>query len=810
MRGILSDIWFSVRSLRRTPGYTYVAVITLALGMSASIVVFSLIDAAILRPLPYAQPDRLVVPSWYANHTLLSRDISASAFLLLRERARSFQKVAAIYDVESGANLAAGTVEYVRIARVSGDFFSTLGAIPVAGRTFMPDEDLPGSPHTAVLSYGLAIRDFGELSSALNQNIHINGELYTVIGVMPAEFHFHPDADVWTALQLRGAGADPGNDFRVIARLKDDVTPEQAQQELDSSEAYRMVYQLPEQVTSARLVSSRLQDFVVARVREDLFLFLGAVLFVLLIICINLGVLMAVRASTRGHEVALRFALGAGRWLPTRTFLVETLIVCTAGSVLGLLLAKETMPLAARIFPEVLAGSSPKVDSNIFFFAAILAVVSALASGLAPSLRMPYQALLELLKQSPSTATHSRLQTRTGRILVVVQSALTLTLLAAAGLFLRSFLNLRAVKPGFDPRSVMVAQISLASSHYEKTEATNNLLSGLCRQLESQAGVEDCAAVIGLPFERGLNLMIQPAGNPTKAVYAEYRAISPKYFGTMRISILVGRPFLDSDGANGTPVVIVNRSLARRWWSEQGAIGNYISVGSTLGGVLSDVPRQIVGVAADIHETDLSNAPSPTIFVPMRQVPDHTIELANRTLLASILMRTADNRALLEQVRSSITKADSQLPLARFHSMEQLLSDSLHRRRLYTSAITLFGFFALFLTALGLYGMLRHQLILRMREIGIRIAVGAGRFEIVALIVKDGVLLVNGGVVIGLAAAPFAAKLLATLLYNVNITTMFYVVIGAGIVLELVAALTSWVTVMLATYMEPIDVLRSE
>lgn len=812
MRGLLRDISFSIRSLRRTPRYVYIAVCTLAVGIAANTIVFSFINTAILTVIPYPNPERLAILSWHSNRGMLSRDISASAFLLLRDRARSFESIAAIHDVNPGVNLsAAGRVHYARALGVSGDFFRTLEVFPVTGQSFSRQEEQLDRSQTAVLSYALWAQDFGKAPSVLGQDIRINGEPYTVIGVMPVGFHSYPDADLWIPLPLRPAATDPGNNYRVIARFKEGITPEQAQHELDSAVEYSATYQLRDQVSNPRLVISRLQPFMVARVQQGLALLFGAVLFVLLIACTNLAVLMTVRTSARSQETAIRLALGATRWRLIRIFLVESLIISTLGGTLGLILAKEMIPAVAWLVPlDAPLATNRAIDARVICFTFVLSIFTGLLFGLAPALRMSHRKVVELLRLSSNTVTRSVPQVRVGRVLVVAQSALTFMLLTVVGLFLRSFLALHAIQPGFASDGIWVAQLSLASQRYQTTASTARLLDQLCDQVQYLNQAEICASTVGLPLESGPNLVVHPTETPQENVYVEYRAVSSGYFQIMQIGLLEGRPFSPSDTIRNAPVAIVNQSLARRWWPGKPAVGHFTSISSELGPAFSDPPRRVIGVAADIHETDLAQSPSPTIYVPVDQVPDRTTEFTNGSLLTSIIVRTSDPGSMLERLRKGVSDADPDLSVASFRAFAQIVYESLARRLFYTTLITASGIFALLLTAIGVYGLFNYQLALRAREIGIRMALGARRSKLVNLVVKEGILLVGIGILIALPAAPFESRLTGIMLYNGPDKFNLSVLVIAAAVLEIVAAVTSLAAAVRTTSIEPMVALRTE
>jgi putative ABC transport system permease protein len=811
MRVLFQDIGYALRSLRRTQAFACIVIVTLAFGIAANTVVFTLINAAVLRPLPYPNPGQLTVLSWYGSKGLLSNDISASAFLKLREQARSLQGVAAVHNVDMGVNVvAAGKSQYANALHVSDDFFRTLGVLPSLGRTFAPEEEQPGGPHSAILSYALWARDFDKSLSTIGRDVRINGEQYTVVGIMPAEFRSFPDADLWLPLQLDVTAAAPGNDYRVIARLRDTVTLQDAQHELSSSNQYKETYPLLAHVGEARLVISGLQPFIASGIQRSLTLLFGAVVFVLLITCTSLAVLLTVRASARNQEVGIRLALGSSRGRLIRIFLLESLIIAGLGGIFGLILAKEAIPLVLWLapinFPSV---TNIQIDLRVLLFTLIVSVFTAFLFGLIPALNMSRGNLTELLGQSSKTATSNARQTRMARVLVLTQSALTFILLAGAGLLLRSFLNLQTVPLGFNFDNLWVAQVSLAAHRYDTTAASSRLLQRLGTQIQNFSGVDSTASTSGLPLEKGMNLVIFPSEKPENNIYTEYRIVSSDYFRVMRIAVIAGRSFSTLDHAQANPSAIINESLAKRLWPEQSALGRYIAIGSTLGGVFSDSPRQIIGVVADTRDAGLSQAPSPTLFVPLDQASDRITEFANHTLLTSIIIRTSNRANLSTQLRNTMELADSDLSLASLRPFDQVISTSLAEPRFYTVLISAFGLFTVLLTGIALYGLLSYRLVLRTREIGIRIALGARRPGVVGLILKEGFVLVAIGVILGLVAAAFETKVFGTMLYNVG-DSAFGVLVIAAAVLGAVAILASLLTATRVLSIEPIVALRTE
>ncbi len=810
MGPILHDLQYAWRALRRTRGFTSICTGTLAVGIAANVLVFSVVNAVMLRPLSYADSSRLVRFGWQGPENIHLQDISADALFMLQERARCFQSIAAVQSRDVGVNLStASPSQYVKALWVSAGFFATVGVAPAQGRAFSSEEDSYGGDHVVVLSFDLWRRSFGT-NSVVGRDLRINGEPYKIIGVMPEEFHSYPEADLLIPLQLSPANANPGNDYRVIARLKDGVTVAGAQRELDSTPEYRFTFPMRERANEVRLLVQELELTMVAKVRSSLVLLFSAVIFVLLITCTNLAVLLTVRASARSHEIAIRAALGSSRARLLRLALFESLWIAGLGGLIGIALAQEMIRVIVWLIPTDLPLRGPiSIDYRVALFAIFLSLLTALIFGLGPAFKFSRVNLSEMMKQASSNSTETLQQMRSGRALVAVQSGLTLVLVVGAASLLRTFYVFHAVPPGFDSRHVWVAQISLAARRYAGTAETMRLLQKIREQIQADPGVEAVGSVTGLPLENGLNLMVHSPNDPDKSAQIQYRITDGNYFQAMHIPIVAGRTFSAQDQPGSTPAAIVNETLARLWWPGESAIGHLTGTGSTSSGRFSDTPREIVGVSADVHEASLADPPPPTIFIPLNQTSSNICSFINKAFLTSVVVRTRSQINLSESFRTMLDSADSDLSLASFRPLSEVVSHSLARERFYASLITAFGVFALLLTAVGLYGLLSYQLVLRAREMGIRMAVGARRWEVVGLVVRQGVQPVLIGLVAGLASIPFLKRALGLMLYNLTSAT-FGVFVGAAALLGTVALLTGLLTAVRATAIEPMVVLRTE
>jgi putative ABC transport system permease protein len=803
----LQDVIFSFRSLRRNCRFTCVAVFTLALGIAGNTAVFSVTNATLLRPLPYPEPNRLVILHW-----LSQGDISAAAFFMVKNHTHSFSFISALYPVDVGVNIAAtGPPQYVKALSVSKDFFPTLGILPVMGNTFQDELDRPNTPRMAVLSYRLWTRLFDKDPSAIGGDLRVNGQTHRIIGIMPREFSFYPEADIWLPLQLSSSSADPGSDYMVIGRLADGISRQQAQHELDQlAREYPLTY-LPSGPRGT-LVVRGLQDFLVDSEREGLAILFAAVALVFLIACTNVAVLVLVRATANTQALAIRVAFGPGKGCLIRLLLTENLLLSVTGGLLGLILAKESFPLILSLWPADLPlSASLRVDGRVLLFTFAVSVLSPLLFGLAPALKLSRVNIVQALARTSRTASASTEQVRTLGLLVFGQMALCVMLLVGTMLLLKSLFNLYAVPLGFDPEHLVVAQVSLAGDRYRTTISSAHLVDQIVEQLRALPGVDSVSAVNGLPLESGLNLPIYPSDRPQVLDHAvEYRPVTPGYFSTLRIPLRTGRGFFASDNAGTAPVAIINETMAHRWWPGASAIGHFVNLSDELGSQFADAPRQIVGVVSDIHEKGPSLPPPPTIFVPTGQTPDNLTAFSNKVFLTSIAVRVFPRIDLSNQIRSAIQSVDPTLPVASLRLFSQVVDKSLATQRFVILLTAAFSSFALLLTAIGIHGLLGYQVRLRTREIAVRLALGGSRARVGRMVIQRLAKLVSFAFLVGLAGSLILRNLLGGLLYNVHGGDWTVVIVSTGLLLGLVATLVSLLTAIRAASIEPMAVLRDE
>jgi len=802
----IRDLSLSLRSLRRSPGFTSLAVLTLALGIAGNTVIFSVLNATLLKSLAYPEPQRLTIVRWTDQPA-----VSVPAFLMLEKRAHSFASLAAWYPFDVGANVSAtGSPQYVRALSVSKDFFQTLGVPLEIGNAFGSEETQPNAPNTAVLSYRLWTQMFNRDRSAVGSTLWVNGKSCRVLGVMPQRFRSYPDADVWLPLQFTLGSADPGSNYRVMGRLADGVSRQQAQYELDGlAREYRSIY--PESPRKETLIVESLQAFLVENEREGLAILFAAVAFLFLIACANVAILILVRGAASTPLIAIRAALGPSRSRLVLSLLSESLWLSFAGGLLGLILAKESLPLILRLWPADLPFAARlAIDGRVLIFTLAVAVLSPLLFGLAPALKLSGVNVARALARTSRSASSSAETVRVVRILVFVQMALTVMLLTGTMLLVKSLMNLYSEPLGFDPNNLVVGQVSLATDNYQTTRSLEFLLVRVLKQLEALPGVHAAAATHGLPLDQGLNLVLHPVETPSVLDHDdEYRPVTSDYFTTLRIPLHSGRFFSSNDFAGSPPVAIINETMARRWWPGASAIGHYIQVDKQLGPQFADVPRRIVGVVGDIHEKGLDIPPPTTVYVPISQTPDPIMAFSNKTFLTSIVVRTSSEIDLSHEIRSAVQSVDPSLPLASFRQYDEVIDRSLANRRFIARLTTAISAFAFLLAVIGVYGLLNYQVRLRAREIAIRMAVGASRADTLRMVVKQGTNPILFAVLAGLAGSFIIKRLLGSLLYNVRGSSVV-LILTTGLVLVLVATLISFLTAFRAASVEPMAVLRNE
>ncbi len=807
MATLYKDLRYGMRMLVKNPGFTAVAVITLALGIGANTAMFSVIYGVLLRPLPYPEPERIVEISRTMHGEYGYSGFDAGAYDFWREHREPFQYLAA--STGSGANLVgAGRPERIDVRRVSTEYFDVYGVRPFLGRSFRADEDRLGGPNVAVLNFSLWQEHFGGDPSAIGRTVLLDGTPYTVIGVMPIDFASIPSAQLWTTLEPVRNTVGGGQNFSVFARLKPGVSAQRASSYLASlaqpfvEQHYQWMPGRDRQFVSFR--ATPYIHMVTQDVRTPLLVLFAAIGFVLLIACVNVANLLLARVAARNREIALRTALGAGRVRIVRQLLTESVLLALLGGALGLLVAFWGLHSLLSLAPDALPRTQDvSLNGGALLFTGGVAVLTGILFGLAPALQAWRTNLNESLKEGETRATFSLRGRRLSAVMVSGEIALALLLLIGSGLLIRTFAGLLSTDPGFDPQNMLTLEIWTTGTKYDSTPALNNFYDGLVRHIEAIPGVKSAAVVAaGLPLERGIN--VNPGvlvGGRLEYPSVDYREVTPAYFRTLGLPLLVGRFFTPADSTTSAKVAMINASFARQYFHNQNPVGQNLT--------LDHDSLDVVGVVGDVRSSLDEPAPS-TFFVPMAQADFAGDQFLQGWCPISILVRTTVKPlALSRAVEDAVRDANPDIPIGHVRSMEELLAISLALKRLQMTLMGIFAGLALALAAVGIYGVLSHWVRQRTHEIGVRIALGAGISEVLGLVVKQGAILAAIGIAVGLAAAFGLTRLMTSLLYGVRPTDPLTFAL-VPLVLAGVALLASYIPARRATRIDPMEALRYE
>ncbi|MGH9387283.1 MAG: ABC transporter permease [Vicinamibacterales bacterium] len=808
---MLSNLWsvirYAARLLFRTPGVTFVAALILTVGIGANTTIFTIVDAVLLRALPYADPAAIF--TLWQNNTLegIQRDkVSPSNFLDWRERSRSFAAMVAVRPWR---------YEYIRnnepdtlpASLVSEEFFDVLGVKPLYGRTLSPDDYRQGRNDVIVVGYELWRERFGGNPGVIGETLRFDDSQLTIVGVMPPGFYFlSKERQIWAPFLLderyRRQRASPY--LEVVARLKSGVTIDQAQTEMDVI-GKLLASEYPKANLGIGIAVVPLSEYVVSHVRPVLWVLFGAVSFVLLIACANVGNLLLARASQRAREFAIRGALGATRTRLMRQFLVESLLVAVLGGIGGIILAYWTLHMSLALTPIDLPRIEEiHVSARVLISTLAVSVVVALGAGLAPSLSVSQPDVLQKLKDSGPTGTSGPTRHRMRDGLVVVEVALALVLLAGAGLLMRSFVTLVRVDPGFVPDRVVALEVNIWDRHPTPAQQSQFFRQSLDR-LASVSGVEVAGAVTALPFQGESNIELESAfaieGRPPVRSEDEptthVTIAAGEYFRAMRIPLLRGRPFNERDDSQAPPVVIVTASLARRFWPNEDPIGRRIVFRTErFAGA-----REIVGLVGDVRHTGLDDVPRSEVFVPHAQLPFGTM---------TFVVRASDDPVtVLPAVKKAIWEIDSAQVFERIVTLEQLIAGTLGARRFYLWLFGAFAAIALVLAAGGLYAVVSFVTTQRTHEIGLRVALGARPRDIFRLIVGQGMRPTLIGVGLGVMAALAVTRFLEGFLFGITPTDpMTFLLVS--MVLTGIAGAATYIPASRALTVDPIVALRQQ
>jgi putative ABC transport system permease protein len=810
METLIQDIRYGLRLLIKRPGFTAVALVALALGIGANTAIFSVVNAVLLRQLPYRDPSRLVMV--WENNRRSGRSqnvISPANFLDWRDQNTVFEDMAMFIDFRFNLSGVDDPEELPgQIAQVN--LFDVLGVNAAMGRTFAPENSERGRDNVVILSHGIWQRRYGGDPDIVGKSIMLNGESNTIVGVMPSGFQLYvkqgsqigKPVEIWLPWTYNPrARVRAGRAWMSVARMKPDVTLTQAQTEMDSIAA-RFEEQYPEFDKGWGATVVPIREQFVGEIKKALLILLAAVGFVLLIACANVANLLLARAATRQKEIAIRTALGAGRRRVIRQLLTESVLLSLIGGGAGLLLALWGTDLLLALSPKDLLGvDRVALDRPVLAFTAAVSLITGVLFGLAPAIAASRTNLNETLKEGGRDSTSGGRSRRIRNAFVVAEVALALVLLVGSGLMIKSLWRLQSVNPGFDSSKLLTARLLLPASKYKDSQRTE-FFKQLVERLQALPGVRSATAIDALPFggpgsATGFFISGQPAPAAGEKPVCDVRVIEPNFFDVMGIPLLEGRTFTDREAAQVSRVVVVNKALADLYFQGEDAIGKRIAID------MSDnpVPSEIVGVVGDAKYAGVDVDARPMAYWP------HP-ELA-RSFMTMIVRTESDPLTLAAALRHEVQAIDKDQPVADVRTMEQLMSSSIARTRFSAMLLVVFASVALVLAAVGIYGVMAYSVEQRTHEIGIRMALGAGRGDVVAMVVRQGMMLAGAGVVVGLGAAWALTRFLASLLYQVSATdTASFVSIS--IALGIVALAASLIPAYRATKVDPMVALRYE
>jgi putative ABC transport system permease protein len=803
MESFRQDIRYGFRILRKSPGSTVVAVIALALGIASTTAIFSVVDEVLLHPLPYPDSGRIVFVSQKLRSTGADASASPANYLDWVAQNHSFSYMAASRGFQ-GSLTGGERPERIRFTIVSADFFPLFSVNPLLGRGLLVEDEKAGKDHVVVLSYGLWKSRFGSDRGLVGHNITLNGEPYTVVGVMPANFAPDDYGELWMPSPWDvpphplAPDKDPrplrdSNYFEVWARLKPEVTLEQARAEMGAI-ARRLEKQYPDSDTDVGINVVAMQENFVSDIRPALLLLVAAVVLVLLIGCANVANLLLARATERAKEVFIRSALGASRLRLVRQLLTESILLALIGGVLGVLLAAWAVPaLLALSPPDISDFKHMGLDPEVLGFSIAVSVLSGILFGMAPSFHASRENLSGSLKEGERGSTSSRGRTRSA--LVVVEVGLSLVLLISAGLIVKSFVRLVNVDPGFNPDRLLVFSVGLPPSASPAQQDAFYLQ--VQERLQSVPGVQSVGAVSRLPLAGGNSSRTFMIAGSDQGHSADMRVSTPSYFQAMGIPLLKGRNLSQQDSQSSVQVAVVNETLARTVFSGQDPIGKYIT---DFGPALARL--QIVGVIGNVRHQGLETAPRAEVYLPFGEAHWPSVFMVVRS-------KTSDPLALTSAVQAAVWSVDKDVPLANLRSMQDVIANSVARRRFTMLLLAIFAGLAMLLAAVGLYGVMSYTVSQRTHEIGIRMALGAQKPDVLKLVVSQGMSLVALGLALGVVASVAATRLMSGLLFGVSATDpmVFGMVVA---LLASVALAANYVPARRATKVDPMVALRHQ
>ena len=807
---MLNDLRYGIRALRRNPAVTVAAVVALALGISSNTAMFSLADAFLFKPLALKHPDRLVMlPETRGDHPIAgTSNVSPANFEDWKRQAQSFEGLAACEMISFNIT-GQGDPEGALGDRVSSGFFELLEAQPAMGRVFRPEEDQPGREQEVILSFGLWQRRYAADARIIGKTVRLDGRPFTVVGVMPKDFHFPKGAELWRPMAMgdRERAVRGPRYMDVVARLKPGVTVRQAGAEMDVI-ANRLAQAYPQTNRGWRVRVMSVRDFLVGDLTNTYtWMLLGAVGFVLLIACANVANLQFARATFRAKEIAVRTALGASRWGVVRLLLTESILLGVVGAVGGIWLAQwDVEMIQAHMPPEIARWVSGwdqiHLDGRTLLFTALVAVIAGVVSGLAPALESSRPNLNETLKEGVRGSSSGRSGSGLRSVLLVGEIALALVLLVGAGLMVKGVHGLIAINDNLAPQSVLTMRITLPEAKYKESREISAFFRRALDSLAALPGVKGATVETSVPYgDLGGSSRFSIEGRPEEAGeqrVAQDQIVSPNYFGTMRVGLREGREFSERDGRDTQPVVIISENMARRYWPGTTALGRKIRLGA------EDVKEPwltVVGVAEDVRYDWFFVEPKPVVYRPYSQVGRPYTYVALRT--------SGDPLALVAGVRHAITNLDSELPVFEVMTLEKVISESVLGLSYVAVMMTVLGGIALVLACVGVYGVMAYAVSERTREIGIRLALGAERTHVLRMVIGRGLAVTAIGLSIGFVLAVMVARLLASFIYGVSATD-WQIFGGISLALASAAILACYIPARRAMRIDPVEALRYE
>jgi len=816
----IQDLRFGLRLLRKNPGFTAVAVLTLALGIGANTAIFSVINAVLLKPLPFDQPDRLVkvyhTPPQASFPGIPTFSVSPANFLEWRAQSQAFEGMTA-YGFRRFTLTGKGRPEAISVGLVNSGLFSLLRARPLIGRVILEDEDEPGRDHEVVLSYSFWLEHFGGDREIVGKNIELNAEPFTVVGVMKPGFDFpivrNPNLRVqlWKPMAWtdRERAVRDIHNYLVVARLKDGVSLKQAQAELDGISS-RLMQLYPRDDKGWGAIAIPLSQDIVGEIRPSLLILLGAVAFVLLIACANVANLLLARTLSRRKEIAIRAALGAGRGRLLQQVLSETLLLALAGGLLGLIFAHYGVELIVNYLAQRLPRSREiGLDGGVLAFTLGVSLVTGFAAGLLPALRLAKEESNQALKESPGQVASDAVGSRTRSVLVVSEVALSLMLLIGAGLLIRSLWALRSVNPGFDPHHVLAMGLSIPPTKFTGPAQQIRFFSDVLERVRTVPGVESAGLNDDLPLGDGSHEPILAEGWPVVPMSdlpeVDVRVISPGYLSAMHIPLLSGRDFDDSDAQGRAGAALISQSMAKQFWPNENAIGKHVTLY-----FYPQLTRVVVGIVADVKEDGLKQKRAAVeLYFPLAQLSAPK-GLEWQSFGMDMVIRTAQNpSSIAVALTEAVHGVDPEVVLLNVRTMDDLVSASLSPQRFTMLLLAVFAGLALLLATIGIYSAISYSVSRRTHEIGIRISLGASPADVLLLVLRQGMMLTAMGLVIGIITALVFSRLMATVVYDVKPSDPLTFV-AVALLLACVAVVACYIPARRAMRLDAVVALRHE